>query len=369
MNIAKTVKTKEKEKGLPIKKHNGIISFWKFMFCMMIVVFHLTEKNGGIGIFSAGRIGVEFFFIVSGYFMTKKALSKEDNCTNIGKETFQYIWKKAISFFDYMLIAFIISFFVKNWVSTFKKNEIVNSVWNLCFLEMSGIKSTAVVGQTWYISAMLISMLILYPLIRRYRKNFTYLIAPLIVIFIGGWISHKYGNITGRTVWTGLIYKGLLRAIFELAIGSILYEFSNKIKTINFNKVGKIFLNIIELVGFSSIFIIINIKDASNKYDFIMILIISISLAIAFSEKTILYNLSNNKFCYYLEKLSLPIYLNHIWIILIINKTLPQLSYWRKLIILLIFTIIISIIIQQFITLIRKVNLRNVLKKVFICEK
>ena len=29
-----------KEKNMSKKKHNGIISFWKFMFSMMIVVYH-----------------------------------------------------------------------------------------------------------------------------------------------------------------------------------------------------------------------------------------------------------------------------------------------------------------------------------------
>lgn len=45
------------------KKHNGIISFWKFMFCIMIVIFHVTEKIPKEGsLMKHGRIGVEFFF-------------------------------------------------------------------------------------------------------------------------------------------------------------------------------------------------------------------------------------------------------------------------------------------------------------------
>ena len=61
------------------KKHNGIIGFWKFMFCILILLFHCAEKMGKNGFFESGRIGVEFFFIVSGYLMTKKALNNEED--------------------------------------------------------------------------------------------------------------------------------------------------------------------------------------------------------------------------------------------------------------------------------------------------
>ena len=95
-----------------------------------------------------------------------------------------------------------------------------------------------------------------------------------------------------------------------------------------------------------SIFLISNIKGANGKYEFLMLLILGISIAIAFSEKTVTYKLSNNKFCYYLEKLSLPIYLNQIWIILLVDKYLKQYNFKIKLIIAVIATILISAIIM-----------------------
>ncbi len=95
------------------KKHNGIIGFWKFMFCILILLFHCAEKMGKKGFFESGRIGVEFFFIVSGYLMTKKALNNEEGLENIGEETTSYIWRKFKAFFPYVIFPFIISFFVK----------------------------------------------------------------------------------------------------------------------------------------------------------------------------------------------------------------------------------------------------------------
>lgn len=340
------------------------------MFSMMIVMFHARKlvDNGEKALFLYGAIGVEFFFLTSGYLMAKKALSKKENCSNIGEETYIYIWKKIKAFFPYMLVAFAISLFVKNWINPIPKSKIINSIYSLFFIEMGGIKLISIVPQTWYISAMLISMMILYPIIRKYKKNFTYLIAPIIVIIIGGWISQTYGNLRGTLVWTGIFYTGLLRAFFELALGAILYEVSEKIKNINFTKLGEWILTIIEILGFVSIFIITNIKNASTKYDFVMLAILTVSIAIAFSEKTIFIKLSKNKFCYYLEKLSLPIYLNHGWIIEIIKRVLGYLSYMQKLGIVIVVTLIFSMIIMYLIEKI-KGKPTKIARKIFIIKQ
>ena len=59
-------------------KKNGAIDFWKFAFSIMIVLFHsyYFANNEDGAIFREGRIAVEFFFIVSGFFMAKSAVSK-----------------------------------------------------------------------------------------------------------------------------------------------------------------------------------------------------------------------------------------------------------------------------------------------------
>lgn len=357
-NKYKELTDKKKE-----SKHNGIISFWKFMFSIMIVIYHLKlATNDKNVILKSGYIGVEFFFIVSGYLMTKGALNKKEDTSDIGKETFQYLRNKIKVFFPFMLVAFLITLSINIIFKGYSISNVVNSVWNLFFLETSGIKTTQVVAQSWYISAMLISMLILYPFIRKYKKNFVYLIAPIIVIFIGGWISYTYGTLNG---WqhTGILYKSLLRAFFELALGSILYEVSIKVMEINFNKIGRCILTLVEIIGFVSIFLIANIPN--SKYDFIALAFMSISVIIAFTGKTMFYHVANNRLFYYLEKLSLPVYLNHQWVIELVKRKLGYLGYWEKLGITIFLTIIVSMIIMYIIEKI-KGKPTKIAKKIFI---
>ena len=299
--------------------------------------------------------------------MAKKALNKKEDISNIGSETITYILKKIKAFFPYIIVTFIITLFVRN---INKPKEIINSIWNLLLLDMSGVRTTVVVGQTWYISAMLISMLILYPLVRKYKKTFTHIIAPVIVICIGGWMSQKYGTVSGPRIYENFVYRGLLRAIFEISLGTIIHEVAQKIKSIKFTSLSKMILTTIEIVGFASIFYISNIKNATYKYEFVMILILTISIALAFSEKTNFYNISNNKFCYYLEKLSLPIYLNNVWIILLVKKYLVNYNFTIKVCVSIILTIIFSIFIMYVIEIVQKIldKKRDKIKKLFIIE-
>lgn len=348
------------------KKHNGIISFWKFMFSLMIVVYHITEKVPSSNpLMRYGRIAVEFFFLVSGYLMTKTALNKKEDTKFLAQETVQYIWKKIKYFFPYVLMGFLLSFWVRSSTMKYSIDRIVNSIWNLLLVHMSGVRTTIINGMSWYITSMLISMLILYPLIRTYKKNFTHIVAPLIVFFVGGWIAYETGNLKEPVEWLGITYKGNLRALFEMSLGAVLYEITQKLKEIDFTFLGNLLLTIIEIAGFVSIFFIVNVPDASNKYDFIMLLILAISVTLAFSEKNIFYNITNNKFIYYLEKLSLPIYLNHNWIILLVIKLNKNASYGFLIIEILAYVIVASMLEVLLVEKLRKAD-KTKIKRLFI---
>ena len=117
-------------------------------------------------------------------------------------------------------------------------------------------------------------------------------------------------------------------------------------------------LTIIELAGFISIFIIVNRPNAHNHYDFIMILILFISISIAFSEKSLLQNFSNNKMCYFLEKISLPMFLNQMWIIdlsmWIMKQNNITLSYYIGTLINIILIFVSALITEQLVKLMKK---------------
>lgn len=67
-----------------VAQKNGAIEFYRFLFSMIIGLLHFRgygklPKNTA---FNGGYLGVEFFFIVSGYFLMKQ-YEKESNETNV----------------------------------------------------------------------------------------------------------------------------------------------------------------------------------------------------------------------------------------------------------------------------------------------
>lgn len=94
-----------------------------------------------------------------------------------------------------------------------------------------------------------------------------------------------------------------------------------------------------------SIFFIIQMENAHARYDFVMVFIMAISIMIAFSEKTLLLNFLNKKLIYYLENLSLPIFLNQHWILIAMNNIIKNNGYARSFYIEFIIAVILSIVI------------------------
>ena len=353
------------------KEHNGIIGFWKFCFCIMIVIFHgrVFASKGEFAFFRKGSIGVEFFFLVSGFLMAKSALSKKDQNEKIGIETIKYVFKKIKGFAPYIFFSSLIGLVMSNIYNKLSIYANISSVWDFLFLNMSGIDCPFINNPTWYISAMLICMMIIYPLIRKYKHNFIYLSIPFVILGLG-WMSKTYAHLRSPFLWTGFVYKGLIRGFIELLIGSIIYVLYEKFKNIHFTKFGKIIITLIEIIGFIIPFLLSYfIKDAQN-YDFVILLILSVSILLAFSEKTLDFKLFQNKFVFWLEKMSLSLFVCHQPLRLFVQKSslFTSMTYTEKLSCFVIITFIISLICTYLIEFLKKKHFVEKLKSLIILD-
>ena len=368
------IKKEELASTSPAKRHNGIISFWKFLFCIMIIMFHsyvFAPGNESL-FFNKGYIAVEFFFIVSGFFMAKTALIKKDTSqTHLGKETFHFIFKKLKTFLPYAilggLVALVLQLFYKN-LTIYKS---LSSIWDMLLLRMTGIDCNVVIGQAWYISAMLLCMTLLYPILRKYKYNFIYIFAPLIVLLGFGWLSYTYDCINNPEDWTGFLYKGVIRAFVDLTLGTIIYALYEKIKNVDFTNLGKFIITIIEIFGFVFTFFMAQFAP-SKTYDFILIPILAISVLLALSEKTLEYKLFSNKIFFWLESFSLSLFMFHHIARNIIRDDIifTSMPYLEKFPIYIILAFVVSLVGMGIITLLKKKNyFINPIKNLIINQK
>ena len=351
-------------------KHNGIISFWKFAFSILILALHLGKRHIDVKYnFAGGSIAVDFFFIVSGYLFCKKCLIKKET-KNIGKNTINFLFKKVLKFLPYIVFMWVISL---PYVIIIEKYRIVNFIgafYNLLYLPVKELPIYEIYGITWYIFVMLTIQTILYPILNKYKENFIYIVSPFIVLFGTGYILIKFSNFAIPWYHGIFGYSGFIRGLVTINIGMILYLVAEKIKKIKLTDFSKFLITIIEILGYSSIFYICNLSGSHSRFDCLMIIILSICICISFSEKSLLNTVSNNKLFYYLEKISLPIYINQ-WLLIymleyVIKRYSISISYYKELIILIIISIVVAIIAEYCVKIYEKNKYK--IKKIFIME-
>ena len=351
------------------EKRNGIISLWKFLFAIVIVFYHgarFYDKNSN-PFFYGGYIAVEFFFVVSGFYLAKKALNNFEESST--KEMYKYLIKSIKKLAPYILISFIFALLIELKFNSLKKHDLINSIYSLLLLRQTGIRAPSFFGYTWYIGVMFISIIILYPLFHKYKEKFIKYISILIIMIGVGYMSQNYGTLNlYATEWNGFFFGGTLRGIVEMNIGAVIYLLSKYINNFEFTRAGNIILTIVG--EFLMIFVLIIINYATNptNYDFSMLLFISISILIFSLGKGLEYKLLSNNLFYYLEKLSMPLYLNHYFLITIINLAEPfsTINPVNQSLLAVIISIIFSIIEMKLIDSLNKYNITYHLKKVFI---
>lgn len=153
------------------KQRNNIVELARFLFSLLVIGYHvqMTWTGGGVQFFAGGALAVEFFFLISGFFFAKsveKTSSQEH--VRIIKETKRFMWRKFKGILPVHAVA-ILSMIL---VILFTKREEVGSliaqgvpsiflvqtaaVWNDSYQQ-------ALIVPEWYLSAMLLTMLIMFP--------------------------------------------------------------------------------------------------------------------------------------------------------------------------------------------------------------
>lgn len=306
---------------------NGKIELLRFVFCVSVLLFHLCKyilgepsyKDGvHLSLFAHGAIGVEFFFLVSGFLMAKSAYKQvevlkipQDDQT-LSKNYFQFICRKFLSIFPYHVVAFVLAIaaYVLSERMVLSKilMYVVKSLPNFLLIEMSGINLSNPNHIEWYISCMLLAMAILYPLCVKYYYRFTRFFAPLIAIFLIGYMQYTTGRLTGVSQWTGICYKSLLRSIAEIALGAAAFEICRYLQGRNWSILQRILFTLTELACFVLTMIFV-LYTFTVEIEVIVLCLLFALVILAFSGVSYGSGVFNNKVCCWLGSISLSVYL------------------------------------------------------------
>ena len=175
---------------------------------------------------------------------------------------------------------------------------------------MSGIPTQVYNGNTWYISAMLLAFVIIYPLIRKNKDFFIKFIAPVVIIFGLGCITHNFHTILVIEEWNGFLYYGLIRAVVDICIGCLVYELSTKIKKINLTTFGKIVITFLEIFLYLSVIIML-FSYGFRRYCYVLLFILMIPISITLADISLTKHVFSYKIFNWLGKYSYSLYLCH----------------------------------------------------------
>ncbi len=243
-----------------------------------------------------------------------------DRQTDIGLETWNFIRKKAVRLMPNFIIAYLIAF------SVFHMNEgitelpilakhMVQSLPDLLMIKNSGIRSVSYNGVTWYISAMMLAMTVIYPLVLKYQNTFFFVMAPIMFLFIMGAFFQNYGSLSNLEEWNGYILKGTLRAFADILGGCICWKIAVWLRQYRFSALGKAILTIVEwsayIISISFIY-----GNEPSKFDYAVFFLFMIGVTITYSCVSYDDVIFKHKIFGWLGTYSLSLYLGH--------------SCWRK---------------------------------------
>lgn len=215
----------------PKAQRNAGLEFLRFIAALAVFLHHMSYC-------SAGSRAVPFFFLLSGYFMAKSLArtSDETGMTSSGNTTTlcQFMIKKLRVFYPELIVSVFLAFSVA--VARIAANHecgvlpdllmdtLVNDV---CLLRMSGILDpiAGVCPPDWYLSSMLIGMLLLFPIFRTKCRVLLFFLTFASSQSFYLYLNQFY-NPSRLLQWNFFIPDGMFQGLSMLSAGAIIYWIS-----------------------------------------------------------------------------------------------------------------------------------------------
>lgn len=303
-----------------ISKHQiDIINLLRVVFAFFIMLLHyqMFTSNDVPGTRARSAwIFVEAFFMLTGYFTTKHfRKTRKIKMDELAKDSLSYTFKKFSTFLPYIIIALLIGFI---YTFMYRDYTPIGFVIEFCKLPLELLFGSAFIptshcGPLWYLSA----MFIVFPLfcllvsIKKYKNIRTIFFLFIASLFLlTGTEADRY-------------FLSLYRAFSSLVLGSLTFEAASLFSKKKLSRAKKIFLQICESLSFLFIIFIVmqhgNIIASYIQVRFCVLLAFFVMFMLIFSGQTYVSKI-RIPFADILGAISLPLFLNHLSVFLIVIK-------------------------------------------------
>lgn len=224
---------KENKQCLPTVQHSKKmynIEFLRIIFTITVLCYHLSQT---LKLWNC-VLSVEFFFILSGYFLV---------CTfNPQKDIFTFIKQRVIRFLPLIVFASLVRGLFAS------KINVNNMLSDFLFLPVPGLNNgIGLVNVAWYISILFWVSLFFFYLLKNYKTETVNLLIGVITFFSYTLLVSN-GHWSARAVINDLLHVNLLRGLGAMGLGYFLARYMQNFPTqISKNKVFYTFLEIFTL--------------------------------------------------------------------------------------------------------------------------
>lgn len=245
------------------KTFNGTIEFYRYIFTVVVCLMHLYYNFWGLGdLFGGGYISVDFFFVLSGYFLPAACVKHQTAA--------KYTFMRYVGMFFYVISASLLGVLLaSNGHLEDIPSLLVSALPDMLCLQMSGIFYLKSLGVMWYISAMVIAGFFISNLYyyNGSKKKFIGLIGPAIVLIGYALIFHSTGNLDSVGQEGFILPLGLIRALAGMSLGVIVSQLSIEIKGWK--------NDVLQMFSFGALFTLVYFQH-HTRFDFLALILVPI---------------------------------------------------------------------------------------------
>lgn len=305
------------------RKHKRVASveFWRFVFTLLVSLYHFEIFFPKRNLFLSGSSAVEFFFVLAGFTIAMAAAHKREGLVEpfttkqAHSAAIDFVKKKIIAIWPVLVIWAILYVATTDTTMLFGKTRldlILNLEWELLFLVGTPFGFNygfAPNMPLWFLTCLMVMGYIYTFAINRYY-DFTRFAAPLIGIFLYILFGLETTSTLDHNIQVGMSTAGMVKGAAEMALGISIFQIYEALSKKQFTVPMRVLTAVIEIFAIIRLYqLIIGAFVSMDNYR--RIIYIMIIVVTSFLNVTPLSKVLNNKFSILLGKISLPMYITH----------------------------------------------------------
>ncbi len=277
-------------------------------------------------------MAVYFFFILSGYLAAKSVKRHNVPGSSLLGGWTSFMKRKVLAVHPEVILTtltFVIAYLAINRPELHAAISVPIKAFfcDILFLRMTGIEYSLGVGYGWYISSMLICLLVLYPLLRLKQNSMLFFTIGILAL---GYLKLSTGILFPWTVSEKLCftYAGNYVAIGGLSLGACISSVEIKSKVIHKNSIAiTLLLLAVCLYCLNTPFSpsdIPHTMDTLCLFSMFLLLLVTIGCKKEDASDSNTGNPRWQRMCLFLGRLSLPLYLIHLTCHTVLQSLFPR---------------------------------------------